>query len=359
MRYNNKSKTVSLRRIKEAGVIGSMAGAKRKKVTIVDVAAKAGVSKTTISRYLNGKFEYMSEESRQRIADVIEELGYRPNSLARSLKSKQSFVLGVIVSDITSPFSPILLKGISDCCDRYGYRILIANSDDEPRKERDYIMNMIDQSVDGIILNTTGGNDEFLRETADMGMKFVLADRTIDLDLFDTVHSADRDAIGQMMRYLKGVGYESVGFFTQPLTNSTRINRCQIFREVYGSYFDGMAQVYFLEKKQRDANVMQEFMRRNIDTKHAIFTGNGVATMRVVQTMRDLGIYFPQETGLCGFDDWEWMNLVGGGLTTIALPTYEVGKECVKRMMHLLNYSRAGESRQVELPCTLQIRHST
>lgn len=139
--------------------------------------------KTTISRYLNGKFEYMSEESRQRIADVIEELGYRPNSLARSLKSKQSFVLGVIVSDITSPFSPILLKGISDCCDRYGYRILIANSDDEPRKERDYIMNMIDQSVDGIILNTTGGNDEFLRETADMGMKFVLADRTIDLDL--------------------------------------------------------------------------------------------------------------------------------------------------------------------------------
>ena len=74
-----------------------MAGVKRKKVTIVDVAAKAGVSKTTISRYLNGKFEYMSEESRQRIADVIEELGYRPNSLARSLKSKQSFLLGVIV----------------------------------------------------------------------------------------------------------------------------------------------------------------------------------------------------------------------------------------------------------------------
>lgn len=336
-----------------------MAGFKRKKVTIVDVAAKAGVSKTTISRYLNGKFEYMSEESRQRIADVIEELGYRPNSLARSLKSKQSFLLGVIVSDITSPFSPILLKGISDCCERFGYRILIANSDDEPRKERDYIMNMVDQSVDGIILNTTGGNDEFLRETAETGMRFVLADRTIDLDIFDTVHSADRNAIDQMLGYLKGEGYESVGFFTQPLTNSTRIHRCQVFREMYDKYFEGNAQVYFMEKKQRDANVMQDFMRRNLGKRHAIFTGNGVVTLRVVQTMHDFGIEFPKETGLCGFDDWEWMNLVGGGITTIGQPTYEVGKECVKRMMHLLHHPHFGTAKNVELPCQLNFRSST
>ena len=336
-----------------------MAGLKRKKVTIVDVAARANVSKTTISRYLNGKFEYMSEESRQRIADVIEELGYRPNSLARSLKSKHSSVLGVIVSDIMSPFSPVLLKGISDCCDRFGYRILIANSDDEPRKERDYIMNMIDQSVDGIILNTTGGNDEFLREMADSGVKFVLADRTIDQELFDTVHSADREAIRQMMQYLRESGYESVGFFTQPLTNSTRINRCQIFREIYADYFAGQAQVYFLERQQRDAAAIQDYMCRNSDSRHAIFSGSGVSTMRIVQAMHSLGIGFPKETGLCGFDDWEWMNLVGGGLTTIELPTYAVGKECVKRMMHLLRYSRTGAPQSVELPCTLRLRHST
>ena len=336
-----------------------MAGAKRKKVTIVDVAAKAGVSKTTISRYLNGKFEYMSEESRQKIADVIEELGYRPNSLARSLKSKQSFVMGVIVSDITSPFSPILLKGISDCCERFGYRILIANSDDEPRKERDYILNMIDQSVDGIVLNTTGGNEEFLREIADSGVRIVLADRTIERDLFDTVHSSDKEAMHQLFRYLKGEGYASVGYFTQPLTNSTRINRCQIFREIYNDYFEGQAQVYFLEKKLRDASVLQEFMQDHAGHKHCIFTGNGVATMRIVQTMRDLGLEFPCDTGLCGYDDWNWMNLVGGGITTIALPTYEEGRECVKRMMHNLHYAPTVPPKDIELPCTLHVRHST
>ena len=336
-----------------------MPGTKRKKVTIVDVAAKAGVSKTTISRYLNGKFEYMSEESRQKIADVIEELGYRPNSLARSLKSKQSFVMGVIVSDITSPFSPILLKGISDCCERFGYRILIANSDDEPRKERDYILSMIDQSVDGIILNTTGGNEEFLREVADAGTKIVLADRTIDRELFDTVHSSDKDVMHQLFRYLQGEGYESVGYFTQPLTNSTRISRCQIFRAIYNDYFQGPAQVYFLEKKLRDASVMQEFMRDHAGHKHCLFTGNGVATMRCVQTMRDLHIEFPKDTGLCGFDDWSWMNLVGGGITTIALPSYEEGRECVKRMMQNLHNGQSVPPKNIELPCTLHVRHST
>ena len=336
-----------------------MPGAKRKKVTIVDVAAKAGVSETTISRYLNGKFEYMSDESRQKIADVIEELGYRPNSIARSLKAKQSFLLGVIVSDITSPFSPILLKGISDCCERFGYRILIANSDDEPRKERDYVMSMIDQRVDGIILNTTGGNDEFLREVADSGTRVVLADRTIEREIFDTVHSADREAMHQMFRYLKGEGYESVGWFTQPLTNSARINRCQIFREIYSDYFEGPAEVYFLEKKLRDASVMQEFMRDQAGKKHCIFTGNGVATLRLVQTMRDLHIEFPRDTGLCGFDDWSWMNLIGGGITTISLPTYEEGRECVKRMMHNIHYSQSTPPQNIELPCTLRVRHST
>ncbi len=93
---------------------------RKKSITIIDVAAAAGVSKTTVSRYLNGKFEFMSSQSRERIAATIEQLNYRPNNLARGLKSKRSKLLGVIVSDIKNPFSSILLKGIGDCCERYG-----------------------------------------------------------------------------------------------------------------------------------------------------------------------------------------------------------------------------------------------
>ncbi len=332
---------------------------KKKKITIVDVAEKAGVSKTTISRYLNGKFEYMSEESRQRIAGVIADLGYRPNNLARSLKSQQSKMLGVIVSDITSPFSPILLKGISDCCERYGYRILIANSDDDPRKEQEYILSMIDQRVDGIILNTTGRNTEFLQEMSNSGVAFVLADRPLEEPLFDTVRTADRAITFDVLQYLKDAGYEEVGFFMESLTNSTRIHRCNAFRDAYPQLFAKSAMTYFLEQSLEDKEVVRRFMLEHEGKKRAIFTANGVVTMRVIKAMRELQLSFPLDAGVCGFDDWDWMSLVRGGITAVAQPTYKVGRECVKRMMYRLHRSKTAPPKNIELACSLIVRQST
>jgi len=332
---------------------------KKKNITIVDVAAKAGVSKTTISRYLNGKFEYMSEDSRKKIARVIEELAYRPNNLARSLKSQQSRMLGVIVSDITSPFSSILLKAVSDCCERYGYRILIANSDDDSKKEREYILSMMDQQVDGIILNTTGKNAEFLTQMSQNGLPFVLADRPLEVKLFDTVRTADRDATFDILKYLKKKGYTSVGIFMEPLNNGTRIRRCNAYREAYPEIFLSTPQVYFLDSPERDEMLLRRFITENEGERKAIFTANGVTTLRVVQAMKRMNLQFPEDIGICGFDDWEWMSLIDGGITVIAQPTYKVGRECVKRMMLRLHRNRNALPRTIELACALIIRQST
>ena len=332
---------------------------KTKKITIVDVAQKAGVSKTTISRYLNGKFEYMSEQSKERIAGVIKELGYRPNNLARSLKSQHSRMLGVIVSDITSPFSPILLKGISDCCGRYGYRILIANSDDDSAKEREYILSMIDQQVDGIILNTAGKNSDFLLEMSQEDIPFVLADRPLELKLFDTVRTADQQIIVDTLAFLKEKGYERVGFFLESLTNSTRIRRCNAFRDAYADIFGEAASVYLIGNGSSDSStVLRRFMLEHEGKRKAIFTTNGVVTMRVLQAMQRMKLKFPEDAGICGFDDWPWMSLVNGGLTAIQQPTYRVGKECVTLMMQRLHRSRNALPKTLELPCTLMVRGS-
>jgi LacI family transcriptional regulator, kdg operon repressor len=333
--------------------------ARAKRVTIVDVAAKAGVSKTTISRYLNGKFEYMSEKSRERITGVIKEMGYRPNNLARSLKSQHSRMLGVIVSDITSPFSPILLKGISDCCERYGYRILIANSDDDPAKEREYILSMLDQQVDGIILNTAGKNTDFLMEVAKNGVPFVLADRPLEVKLFDTVRTADQEIMVELLRYLKGEGYERVGFFLESLTNTTRIRRCNAFRDTYPEIFHEAAPIYLLDSQADHETVLRRFMLENEGKRKAVYAANGVVTMHVVKAMQNLGLQFPADIGVCGFDDWDWMSLVSGGLTAVKQPTYRVGRECVKRMMHRLHRNKSAMPKNIELPCTIIVRGST
>lgn len=332
-----------------------------KNITIVDVAREAGVSKTTISRYLNGKFEFMSEESKQRIAEVIRALNYRPNNLARSLKSKKSRLVGVLVSDISSPFSSILLRGISDCCDRYGYGVLITSTDDDPRKERDYIMSMIDQRVEGLIINTTGQNNAFLQEVAKLGIPMILADRPIAPQSFDTVRSADYPVTMEVMTHLKARGYKMVGLFTEALSNGTRLSRASAYAAACRDILRVEPDVYVIEEKAQESarERLQAFMEKHEGERKAIFTTNGVATLRVVRALRELRLKFPEDVGVCGFDNWDWMALVDGGLTVVSQPTYKVGRECVKRMMFRLHRGKNAAPRLIELECQLLIRNST
>ncbi|MGF7400656.1 LacI family DNA-binding transcriptional regulator [Thermoanaerobacterium thermosaccharolyticum] len=157
------------------------------KITIDYVAKKAGVSKTTISRFLNGRYEYMSDATRENIKKVIEELNYRPNNLARSLKLNRSNLIGVLVSDIGNHFSSILVKGIEKVLKENGYNLIIASTDNDATKEREYILSLLDNNVDGLIINTAGGNDDFLIRLSKKGLPIVLADRSIKDTVFDTV----------------------------------------------------------------------------------------------------------------------------------------------------------------------------
>jgi LacI family kdg operon repressor len=333
----------------------------KKTITIVDVAEKAGVSKTTISRYLNGKYEFMSQESRERIAKVIEEMGYRPNNLARGLKSKRSRLIGVLVSDIGSPFSSILLKGIGDCCERYGYGVLITNSNDNPKKERDYILSMIDQRVEGLIINTTGQNDEFLQQVVKNGVPIVLADRPMEEHIFDTVRTADEAITMDVMRHLKERGFKKVGWFSQVVNNETRKLRSAAYREACHAIMSIDPQEYVLDDKdpKQVEDQIRSFIEANGKEKKAIYTGNGVATLHVVKALQRMKLRFPQDLGLCGFNNWDWTELVGGGITVVSQPSYRVGHECVKRIMARIHRNRHAKAKLIELECKLIIRSST
>ena len=333
----------------------------KKNITIVDVAEKAGVSKTTISRYLNGKFEFMSRESRAKIARVIEELDYRPNNLARSLKSKRSRIIGVIVSDIGSPFSSILLKGISDCCERYGYGVLITNTNDNPKKERDYILSMLDQRVEGIIVNTTGQNDDFLREIGKGNVPLILADRAIEEKMFDTIRSADYPITIKVAEHLKQRGFTKVGWFVEPLDNGARILRHKAYVAACKEVLHIEPQVYIMEDKSPLAveKLVQQFIDFNGSERKAIYTANGVVTLHIVKALQRMGIHCPDDLGLCGFNNWNWTELVGGGLTVVAQPSYKIGREAVKRMMFRIHRNHNAAPRLIELECELIVRHST
>lgn len=332
-------------------------------ITIADVAKRAGVSKTTISRYLNGKFEFMSGESKRRIQEIIEELNYRPNKLARGLKSSKSRLIGVLISDISNPFFSILVQGISDTCNQYGYHVLIANTNNDTDKEQEYILSMIDQRVEALIVNTTGYNTEFLLDIEKKHVPIVLADRPVFPNMFDTVKSDDQRSTIDTIKYLFDKGFTRVGFFTEPINNvGTRIIRQQAYRQACKEVLNIEPQEYEvgLKQKRLAQKLLQDFVLRNNGHKKAIFTANGVTMLNMLEAIHSLGLCIPKDIAICGFENWPWMEFVGAsGITAIELPSYEIGAECVSRIMFRLQTNTKVEPETIELPTQLRIRGST
>ena len=159
----------------------------QKKVTITDIAKAAGVSKTTISRYLNGRFDLMSPETRRRIESVIDVSGYQPSTIARSLKNKRSLLLGIVVSDQSSPFSTAVLLGVGDALRNTEYVPVFVNCDDDPAKERYQISFLLSRGVDGLIVNTTSYENPFLVNLEARGVPIVLCDRYINCLLYTSL----------------------------------------------------------------------------------------------------------------------------------------------------------------------------
>lgn len=331
-----------------------------KKATISDVAAKTGYSRTTISRFLNGKFEFMSEETRQRIGEVIKEIGYQPNGMARGLRLQQSSQIGVLVSDIRSPFSSILYGGITAACDKYGYSALLANTGDDPEKERFYIQKMIAQSVEGIILNSTGENIEYIRQVNENIVPIVLADRADPNTGCDIVTADSRSGIYDMMDYILAQSYGAVAMVTQHVgKNATRRLRTDVFTE----YCEGQKGLAY-EVIEYDSACLkgltkqiQDFYQVHQTQKVAFFALNGVVLDELARLLLGQKLYFPQKVGLCGFDNWPWMDLVGPGLTVIEQHSFKVGQKSVVALMQRLRQKNS-KPQLITVPCNLVIRRS-
>ena len=336
---------------------------KNNNLTISDVAKQVGVSKTTISRYLNGKYEYMSVELRSRIAGVIDDLNYRPSNIARSLKSQKSQLIGVIYADISNPVSAIISKGINDCCKKYGYHVLTANTDNDSEKEKEYILSMIDARVEGLIILPVGSNTELMSEISQKHVPIVLVDRPTFPTRFDTVKTNDFAITVETIRYLSGQGFERIGFFSPPIDSvGTRILRQQAYRKACGDILKIQPQEFVVDDCGDNAAAeikVQEFMNENSGRRKAIFTSSGVTMLSVIKAIYKLKLQIPEDVGICGFDDWPWAELVGPGITAISQPSYNVGMEAVERMMFRLDKNRNAPPKLIELENRLVIRGST
>ncbi len=341
----------------------------KKKITINDVAETAGVSKATVSRYLNGRTDLMTEKTRDRIAHVIDLLNYHPSELARSLKSKKTRTIGVILTDIRSPFYSAVLSGIDEKLNEFGYSAVYVNSSDDPEKELANLQNLLSKDVDGILINTVSyRNEPLISETANR-IPMVLIDREIENHSFSVVKVDNKKMVSLLFDHLEEEGFNRFAFFTGPWRNiSTRIARREGFLEEVEKRFryDATADVFSIGD---DYPSYEEGLNTFLSTLKegdipCVIGSNSVSTFSAYHAIALKKLRVPEDIGIAGPEDWAWADdmswpdVMGTPVTTMVFDSKEIGRRSAELMIEKIDDPNC-HNREVIVPANLFVREST
>ncbi|WP_249029036.1 LacI family DNA-binding transcriptional regulator [Tannockella kyphosi] len=330
-----------------------------KKITIKEIAEMSGVSKTTVSFYLNGKTEKMSLKTKKKIEDVINETQYSPSVIARTLNSKSSKLLGVIIGDITNTFSNQIVKGIEIVAEDKGYQIIVGNSDYRFDREETYVDRMISMGVDGFIIQPTARFRKISKKIESLGKPMVF----FDSKLFDIktnwVKTNNYEVTYDTIHQCVEKGYEKFYMITaNPQLISTRLERNSGFLDALDDSeieYDVLTINEDEEKPENIANFLNE--RLDFSKKNLIFVPNCWALPTVFLALKDHRHHMPN-LGLVGFDNLEWVNFSSPTITTIIQPAIEEGVEVAKILIDKIEDSHEVPEQQV-LDCCVIWNEST
>ncbi len=330
--------------------------------TISDVAAAAGVSKATVSRFFNHRERLLSPDIAARVEAAIAQLDYAPSTMAQALSRGRSRLIGLVVADIANPYSVAVLRGAEQACQDAGYLIVLCNLGNRPGREREAIAALAGYQVDGFILNTLGRGSAVPDAVATQGKPVVLVDRRHAGMAADFVSLDNTGAIAMACDHLLAGGWQDLLYVTEPVAGvSTRRERTAAFSAYLQQHGHAMRGTV-CENTEGDEDALQEALvalRRHAGARRAaVVAGNAVVTLRVAQAVQRLGWRFGAELGFVGFDDPEWASLIGPGLSCIAQPTDAIGRDAARCLIERLQ-GHEGPARQTLLPGQLVVRGSS
>lgn len=333
----------------------------RERVTIREVARLAGVHPATVSRALNAETEALvNVETVKRVRQAAEQLDYEPNHSARSLKTRRSHTIGVIVPDLTNPLFPPIVRGIEDRLAAAGYVALIGNTDNDPQRESLVFRRMQSRYVDGFILATARLGAAMPVAAESVAEPTVLVNRVSDGEPISSVAVDDMAGSRLAVRHLVDLGHTRIAYLAGPLSLSTGKGRRDGFmtgmREA-GVEPDAdlvhVAEYFSEEEGYRCGRLMLE---RGGFT--AVLTGNDTLALGVMRAVAALGCDCPADVSVVGFNDMAFVDRVQPALTTVRVPKYELGWEAAQLMLERLNQT-SGAVKSVLLAPELVVRAST
>lgn len=325
-------------------------------VGIRDVATRAGVSPATASRALNGSAT-VSDALRTRVLDAASSLGYRPNTLARSLRRQRTDTIGVIVSDIANPHHSEAVRVMEDAASHAGWRVVLCNSDEHVDKQRTYLRLLADERVGAVILSAADAAGSGTEALLDLGIPVVAFDRVIDDPRVDSVTCDNEAGVNLLTRHLIGLGHRRIAFVGGRSNVATGSARLDGYRAAMREARLRPVTQHADFRADRAELVTRRLMSRS-PRPTALVVANNTMAVGALRAVRDAGLRVPDDVAIAAVDDPVWAELVDPPLTTLAQPVRAMAEAAVRLVLERVAGPRHAPVRLV-LPMELRIRRSS
>lgn len=349
----------------------SLLGRMKPQIRIGEVARRAGVSVTTVSNALNGRADRMGAETRQRVFQAIEQLGFTPSASARQLKTGRSRTLGLIVPSVANPFWGSVAHVVEQAARQRGYNVMFCNAERDPEAERAYAEMLLSYGVNGVIFGSSPLSFDHLAPLAARGLVVAAFDRSAEgaeRVLGCSVCVDNALGVRLAVQHLIGLGHRRIGAISGPVRTASRISRLAGFHAAFEAaglpvdpalLWEGKATLGFgdTEGAQLGRAGMRELLTRR-DPPTAVFAMNDLYALGAYAGARDMGFRVPEDISVIGFDDIILAGIAQPGLTTVRQPIDAMARGVVDALLRRLD-GQAGAPLQLDISPELVIRAST
>lgn len=331
----------------------------RSRVTIKDVAREAAVSVGTASQAIHGN-PVVRESTRRRVLAVATRLRYQPSAVARGLVTRRTHTIGLLISDIGSPFFIKPVRAVEDLAQENGYNVILCNTDEDPAKEMEYLRVLIEKRVDGMIVATTGKTVPAIRDAQWRGIPLVLFDQELPGLANDTVKMDGVAGSRLATHHLLELGHRRIAIIHGPLERSTGVERLDGYLAALRAARMKPVPELIREgsfKQDSGYRLTKELLRLS-PPPTGLFCTNNLMTAGALLALREENVRIPHDLSFIGYDDMEWWTLTNPPLTIVAQPVYDLGREAMRLLLDRMHSGKRRPPERVVLKPELIVRES-
>jgi LacI family transcriptional regulator len=319
--------------------------------TIADVAKRAGVSVSTAARVLSGR-GYAADETRRLVLDAAKELGYVPNQIARSLRTRQTNMVGLLIGDVENSFYSVIAKNVESVAKDAGYHVVLCNSDDDPAVEREYLKLLEAMHVDALVVTPTRKNRRYLAHLLDKGMVIVQVDRRVEGLAADAILVDNEAGAMSAVSSLVEAGHREIGILAGDIEVPTARQRLAGYERALREHGIVVRKELIKTGSFHRNHAIEDATEliRVVPAPTAVFAANNILAEALLIAIEEEGLRVPRDISLVAFDDVQWMSMVEPGVTAVRQPIADLARSAAELVFRRLR--EGGDGR----PTTITFR---